>query len=124
MTWSGRPVIVSQLVNKELAVDRVFGALADPTRRRIVERLSRTDEVRVTTLAQPFRMSLPAFSKHLRVLERARLIQRTRRGRLHLIRSRPEGAKGAQRWMAHYIAGWQSSFDTLERLLERDEART
>jgi DNA-binding transcriptional ArsR family regulator len=65
-------------------------------------------------------MSLPAFSKHLRVLERARLIQRRREGRLHLIRARPAGAKEAQQWMTRYIAGWQSSFDALERLLEHD----
>ena len=109
------------MVNKQLAVTRVFGALADPTRRQIVERLSRANEVRVTSLAKPFRMSLPAFSKHLRVLERARLIERRREGRLHLIRSRPAGARAAQQWMTHYIAGWQSSFDALERLLERDK---
>jgi DNA-binding transcriptional ArsR family regulator len=114
--------IVSILVNKQQQVSQVFGALADPTRRRIVERLSRAGEVRVTTLAVPFRISLPAFSRHLRVLERAKLIQRRRNGRLHLIRSRPDGASLARRWMDHYIGGWKYSFDALERLLKKDEA--
>jgi DNA-binding transcriptional ArsR family regulator len=101
----------------------VFAALADPTRRRIVEQLSRADEVRVTVLARPFRMSLPAFSRHLRLLEEARLIKRRCEGRLHLISARPAGLKGAQDWIAHYVAGWESSFDKLDELLKKEHRK-
>jgi DNA-binding transcriptional ArsR family regulator len=100
----------------------VFSALADPTRRGIIERLHHLGEVQVTSLARPFHISLPAFSRHLRVLERARLIRRRRHGRVHLIRARPAGLKQAQKWIAHYVAGWESSFDTLDALL-REERR-
>ena len=110
------------MVNKQHQVSLVFGALADPTRRRIMERLSRRGESRVTTLAEPFRISLPAFSRHLRVLERARLIQRRREGRLHLIRPQTEAMKDAQKWITSYVAGWDASFDKLDELLN-DEQR-
>jgi DNA-binding transcriptional ArsR family regulator len=112
--------ILSRLVNNQRQVSTVFSALADPTRRRIVERLQRDGEVPVTVLAEPFRISLPAFSRHLRVLEHARLIQRRRDGRLHLIQARPAGAVEARRWMDRYVAGWESSFDALDRLLAQD----
>lgn len=110
--------IFSNLVNNQLTM--VFSALADPTRRRIVAQLKQRGEVRVTALARPHRMSLPAFSRHLRVLERARLVERRRRGRLHLIRARPAGLKPAQQWLARYAAGWQFSFDRLDALLRVD----
>jgi DNA-binding transcriptional ArsR family regulator len=86
-----------------------------------MERLSRRDESRVTTLAKPFRMSLPSFSRHLRVLERARLVERRREGRLHLIRARAEGLKQAQEWMAHFAAGWNFSFDALDELIKKEK---
>ena len=98
----------------------MFAALADPTRRRIVERLSAHGEIRVTALAEPFHISLPAISRHLRVLERARLIKRHRHGREHLIRPHTEGLKEAQRWIAHYVAGWEAGFNSLDELLKRE----
>jgi DNA-binding transcriptional ArsR family regulator len=110
------------MVNKRNKINRVFAALADPTRRRIMERLSGHEEIRVTTLARPFRVSLPAFSRHLRVLEHARLIDRRRKGRLHLIRARTAGLAEARRWMAQYAAAWDSAFDALDELLRKDEA--
>jgi DNA-binding transcriptional ArsR family regulator len=97
----------------------VFGALADPTRRRIIERLARNGETRVTTLAAPFHMSLPAISRHLRVLENARLIKRHRRGREHLIRTYDAGLNEARRWIEQCAAGWESAFDNLDFLLKR-----
>jgi DNA-binding transcriptional ArsR family regulator len=109
------------VVNIPNRTTAVFAALADVTRRRIIERLSRRGELRVTTLAKPFRMSLPAFSRHLTVLEKARLIRRRRKGRLHLIRARAAGLLGVQKWIAHYVAGWDHSFDALDALLERDK---
>jgi len=96
----------------------VFAALADPTRRRIVQRLSGRGEIRVTALAKPFRISLPAISRHLRVLENARLIARQRQGREHLIRSDVAGLEDARKWIAQCAAGWESGFDTLDQLLK------
>ncbi len=98
----------------------VFAALADATRLRILEELSTGMETPATALAKPFRISMPAISRHLRVLERARLIQRRRQGRLHLIRARADGMKEAHRWMLHYAAHWDSAFDALDRLLDKE----
>jgi DNA-binding transcriptional ArsR family regulator len=80
--------MVSPVVNKQNQVTAIFAALADPTRRRVMVRLSERGETPVTVLAKPFRISPPGFSKHLGVLEKAQLIQRHRKGRLHLIRAR------------------------------------
>jgi DNA-binding transcriptional ArsR family regulator len=109
------------VVNNQRNITLVFAALADPTRRRIIERLSRCKEVRVTTLARPFRMSLPAFSRHLRLLEGARLIRRRREGRLHLISAQTEGLRQAREWIARYAEGWDASFDALDELLKKDQ---
>ena len=108
------------MVNKQRQVSLVFAALADPTRRRIMEHISRRGEAQVTLLAEPFHISLPAFSRHLRVLERARLIERKRDGRLHLIRARTGPMKEAQSWITNYVAGWESSFDTLSELIRKE----
>src|SRR5690349_19715140 len=106
------------MVNNQRALTAIFQALADPTRRRILARLSEKGEDQVTEIARPFRMSLPAISRHLRVLERARLVARTRQGRLHMIRARSSGLKPAQTWIAHYAAAWNRSFDKLDELLQ------
>lgn len=68
-------------------------------------------------LARPFRVSPPAISRHLRVLESARLIRRRREGRVHLIRAHAEGLTSAQQWIAQCAAGWEFSFDALDRLI-------
>ena len=106
------------MVNNQERVTAVFAALADPTRRRIVQRLAERGESRVTALAKPFRISLPAISRHLRVLENARLIKRQRHGREHLIRSHPAGLRDARKWIAQCAAGWESGFDALDELLK------
>ena len=95
--------------------------MADPTRRRILTRLSSRAESPVTALSKPFRISPPAISRHLRVLERAHLIHRRREGRVHLIRSRPAGLKEAQQWIAQCAAGWDFSCDVLENLLKNEQ---
>src|SRR5262249_19214321 len=90
-------------------------------------RLTGGGECRVTALAAPFRTSLPAISRHLRVLERARLIHRQRSGREHLIRVNPTGLHAARKWMAQLAVHWDFSFDTLDGLLKSDpffETRT
>ena len=86
------------MVNKQEKVTAIFSALADPTRRRIMERLYGRGETRATAVAVPFRISIPAISRH-RVLENARLIERRRMGRLHLIRAGRAGLEEARRWM-------------------------
>ena len=108
------------MVNKQEKVTAIFSALADPTRRRIMERLYGRGETPATELAAPFRISIPAISRHLRVLERARLIKRRRLGRLHLIRARRAGLEEARRWMAHYAAAWDSALDALDDLMKKD----
>jgi DNA-binding transcriptional ArsR family regulator len=111
------------MVNNQKKVSDVFAALADPTRRRIMERLSGRGERRVTALAKPFRISLPAISRHLHVLERARLIQRRRQGRIHFIRTRAAGLKEAQRWLMRCAVEWDSRFDAPDELLAETERR-
>jgi DNA-binding transcriptional ArsR family regulator len=111
------------VVNKRDKITAVFAALADPTRRGILKRLSDRGEIRVTALARPFHISLPGFSKHLRVLEDARLIQRQRKGRLHLIRARAAGMREAQKWIAQCAAFWDAKFDALDELLKSEERK-
>jgi DNA-binding transcriptional ArsR family regulator len=109
------------VVNKQRQINAVFAALADPTRRRILARLSGGEESRVTALAKPFSISLPAISRHLRVLEQARLIERRRQGRVHLIRARAAGMKAAQEWMRLCAAHWDSRFAALEQVLKSED---
>ncbi len=111
------------MVNSQQKVTTIFSALADPTRRRILQRLSHDGEGPVTAVAKPFRISLPAISRHLRVLEKARLIDRRREGRAHLIRVRAAGLKPAQDWIAQCAAGWDFSFDTLDELLKSERIK-
>ncbi len=111
------------MVNNQTRVSAVFAALADPTRRRIVHHLSLHGETRVTVLASPFRISLPAISRHLRVLENARLIQRQRHGREHLIRAHNAGLEDARQWIAQCAAGWDSGFDRLDQLLRAAQSQ-
>ena len=98
----------------------VFAALADPTRLAIVERLLSEGERTAGDIAQPFAMSKPAISKHLKVLENAGLIERRIERQWRVCRIRPEGIRTIDDWMKRYRAFWEASFDRLERLLETD----
>ena len=98
----------------------VFAALADPTRLAIVERLLSEGERTAGDIAQPFAMSKPAISKHLKVLEDAGLIERRIERQWRVCRIRPEGIRTIDDWMKRYRAFWEASFDRLERLLETD----
>jgi len=111
------------LVNNQKQITAIFAALADPTRRRILVRLSNKAESPVTALAKPFHISPPAVSRHLRVLESALLIDRRREGRVHLIRARPAGLKEAQKWINQCAAAWEFSFDALDHLLKNQERK-
>jgi DNA-binding transcriptional ArsR family regulator len=101
---------------RESSLNQTLTALADPTRRGILERLSR-GEARVTELAEPFAMSLNAVSKHIRVLERARLVRRRRAGREHLLSLSPRALDEAATWIERQRAMWTSRLDVLENLL-------
>src|SRR6202020_2390209 len=94
-----------------------FSALADPTRRAILARLA-LGETSVTELAAPFEMSMPAVSRHLKVLEKAGLIARGREAQWRPCRIRGEAMKGAVDWLAEYARFWEESFDRLEAYLE------
>jgi DNA-binding transcriptional ArsR family regulator len=98
-------------------LDAVFGALADPTRRAILARLA-SGEVTVNELAEPFAMSQPAVSKHLKVLERAGLIARGRDAQRRPCRLQPEPLKTVADWVAHYEHFWTESFDRLDEYLK------
>lgn len=93
-----------------------FAALADPTRRAILARLS-TGEATVTELAAPFAISLPAISKHLKVLERAGLIVRSRDAQRRPCRLQPAPLEGAADWLEGYRELWEQSFDRLDEYL-------
>ena len=99
----------------------VFRALGDPTRRAMVQRLA-LGERTVGELAEPFRMSLAAASKHVRVLERAGLVRRRVHGRLHRCRLDADRLAEAQAWLAHYERFWSERLDALDSLLAADAA--
>ncbi len=105
----------------DAALDRVFAALSDSTRRAMLQRL-KTGETTVGRLAEPFDMSLPAITKHLNVLEDAGLISRHRDGRTRICRLEPETAETAMEWMRQQALFWESSLDRLDRLLSDEEA--
>lgn len=93
-------------------LDTTYAALADPTRRAILARLA-LGEATVGEIAEPFPISGPAISRHLKVLEEARLIARTRNGQQLICRLDPEGLKAAQEWLDQTRAFWTGAFDRL-----------
>lgn len=97
-------------------LDAVFGALADPTRRAILTRLTK-GEASVAELAAPFSVSQPAISRHLKVLEHAGLIARTRRATARLSHLRAEPLRDATVWLAGYRQYWEESYERLDELL-------
>jgi len=99
-------------------LDATFGALSDPTRRAILARLAR-GEAQVTELAEPFGISLPAVSKHLKVLESAGLIQRHKEGRVHRFTVNPAPLQSAQGWIDHYQRFWTQQLESLGDYLEQ-----
>ena len=97
-------------------LDATFAALADPTRRAIVDRLA-LGEATVLELASPFTISLPAVSRHLKVLEQAGLIERGRRGRERPCTLRPEAVAEVARWAEHTRRAWEQRLDRLDEFL-------
>lgn len=103
------------------SLDRVFAALADPTRRALLARLAAAETLPVGVLAAPLPISLPAVSKHLDVLEAAGLLVRERQGRQILCRLRPEPLREAVGWLAAQERFWGESLDRLAALVERPQ---
>ena len=99
-----------------------FAALADPTRRAILARLA-LGETSVTELAEPFEISLPAVSKHLKVLERAGLIARGREAQWRPCRIEPAALKGVDDWLERYRRFWEEGFDRLDEYLHTLQAK-
>jgi DNA-binding transcriptional ArsR family regulator len=101
-------------------LDQTLMALADPTRRAILQRLSHGDS-RVTELARPFDMSLNAVSKHIRMLERARLVCRRRAGRDHYLSINSEPLEQAGAWIEAQRAAWSARFNALDAVLKAED---
>jgi DNA-binding transcriptional ArsR family regulator len=113
------------MVHQEISSDRLsatFAALADPTRRAILARLA-SGKTSVTELAEPFEMSLPAISKHLKVLEHAGLIARSREGQWRPCRLEAGPLKGAAEFLERYRRFWEESFDRLDDYLRELQTR-
>jgi DNA-binding transcriptional ArsR family regulator len=104
-------------------LNQTFAALADPTRRRILAHLARGDRC-VTHLARPHAMSLPAISKHLRVLEKAGLLRRRRYGRVHEMQLDAKPLREAAQWVEEYRKFWEGSLDRLTAYLEKTANQT
>jgi DNA-binding transcriptional ArsR family regulator len=100
------------------ALDQVFHALADTTRRAILRDITRSEKT-VGEIAHPYNMSLAAVSKHLDVLERASLVTRERKGTCRMVRLNPKPLQAAQGWLDFYEKFWKTNLDSLQNLLER-----
>jgi DNA-binding transcriptional ArsR family regulator len=114
-------VTAATVTADEAALDRLFQALADPSRRRMVERLGR-GTASVSELAEPFSMSLAAVVQHVQVLEAAGLIRSEKVGRVRTCRIEPSAMRTVERWVADRRAAWEQRFDRLGELLAEEPA--
>jgi DNA-binding transcriptional ArsR family regulator len=103
-------------------LDSVTAAISDRTRRAIVERLAR-GPARISDVAEPFSMSLTGFCKHVRVLERAGLVRRTRRGRNKILELSPEPLRDVARWILKYEQFWNARLDRLEQFFAKQKQK-
>jgi DNA-binding transcriptional ArsR family regulator len=110
------------MVNSQERLDRIFMALADPTRRAILAQLERRQSASISELAEPFTIRLPAVMKHLGVMANAGLITRSKSGRTVTVRLRPQPIREAMEWLRRYERFWSSSLDRLTRYAESKEA--
>jgi DNA-binding transcriptional ArsR family regulator len=111
-----RDILNHMVLDRSPALDRVFHALAHPARRAILRRLT-AHEQNLSELAAPLRMSFPAASKHVRVLERARLVRRRITGRSHLCRLDARPLKDVAEWTENYRQFWERRFEALDNVL-------
>ena len=112
--------IINHMVNRSEELDLVFRALADGTRRGILAQLAREGQSSVGEVAEPYDVSAPAISKHLRVLEEAGLIEREIDGRIHRLRLGSAPLDDAMQWIERTRSFWESQIDSLARHLERN----
>jgi DNA-binding transcriptional ArsR family regulator len=112
------------MVNNQVNLDRVFGALGSPVRRAILLRLESGADVSVSELAAPLKMKLPAMLKHLDVLETARLITRKKSGRTMWVTVAPAPMAAASEWLSRYEHFWTRSLDRLVAYAEQKKARS
>ncbi len=118
MTFTARDSILNSMVNYSQAqLDLAFSALAHPIRRGILARLA-AGEATVAELAKPHRVSAPAITRHLRVLEEAGLMSRRKEGREHRCRLEARRMQEAERWLEHHRTFWNERLDALERYLK------
>ncbi|MCW5773018.1 MAG: winged helix-turn-helix transcriptional regulator [Rhodospirillaceae bacterium] len=110
------------MLKSQEALNRVFGALADPTRRAIVERLGR-GPASVSELARPLRMSLPAVVQHLALLEESGLVASRKVGRVRTCRLEAKRLDAAQAWLARQRARWEALFDRMDEIVLKGEAK-
>lgn len=108
------------MVEYTVQLDSVFNSLADPIRRDILQRVAKT-ELSVGELVQKYDVSFAAISKHLKVLERAKLIVKRKEGKKHMVTLAPGALKSADEYLDQYRKMWQSRFDKLEALLNDKE---
>lgn len=119
LTYQGTLTIFNHMVKYEQdTLNATFSALSDPTRRAILARLAQ-GEAQVTELAEPFGMSLPAVSKHLKVLEKANLITRHKDGRIHRFTVNQSPIDSAKSWIETYQQFWEQQLDSLAVFLEK-----
>ena len=104
-----------------MAVQTIFNALADPTRFAMVEQLLRKGELTAGELAEPFDVSRPAISRHLRILEEAGIIERRVDRQFRVFRPRADGFREVEDWFEHNRRFWETSLDRLKRLMEEGE---
>jgi DNA-binding transcriptional ArsR family regulator len=108
------------MVEYTLSLDSIFSSLADPTRRDILRRISNS-ELSVGEIAQPYPLSFAAVSKHLKVLERASLIIKQRRGKEQMVSLAPAGLGDAAEYLEWYRGLWETRLDSLEQYLSKDK---
>ncbi|HUL87302.1 MAG TPA: metalloregulator ArsR/SmtB family transcription factor [Pseudolabrys sp.] len=117
---TGAPILNQMVYYHKPNLDRTFAALADPTRRALLARLSEEEDLSVSELAKPFSMSLPAIMKHLDVLSDAGLVGREKNGRIVSCRLRAEPMRDANDWLNRYQKFWTERLDRLAAFLEED----
>jgi DNA-binding transcriptional ArsR family regulator len=106
------------MVEYPMQLDLIFNSLANPTRRDIFQRVSRSEQT-VGEIAEHYKMSFAAISKHLKILERAKLISKRREGRQHIISAEPATLKSVEEYLVQYEKLWNKRFDALEELLNK-----
>ena len=114
--------LTERLNMNQQTLDNIFSALSDPTRREILSRIAQSD-LTVSDIAKPYTISLPAISKHLKILERTGLISRHKNGREIRFSLNPDPLKEASRYLSFYRQFWNEQFDSLEKFLAKEVQR-